>query len=68
MMKNVYGDQSMSHTHCYDWFKWFIYGQQSTHDKPHLGQPSTSRNDAHVAQVCEILRSNRRLTVQEIAE
>jgi hypothetical protein len=36
-------------------------------DKPRLGRPSTSRDDAHVAQVREIVRSNR-LTVQEMAE
>jgi hypothetical protein len=23
MMKNVYGDQCLSHTHCYEWFKRF---------------------------------------------
>jgi hypothetical protein len=28
IMKNVYGDQCMRHTHCYEWFKWFKDGQQ----------------------------------------
>jgi len=33
-----------------------------------LGRPSTSTDCAHVTKVNEIVRSNRRLTVREIAE
>jgi hypothetical protein len=33
-----------------------------------LGRPSTSCDDAHVAQVHEIMSSNHHLTVQEITE
>jgi hypothetical protein len=68
MMKNVYGAQCMSCTHCYEWFKRFKDSWQSTHDDARLGQPSTSCDDVHVAQVCEIVCSNCCLTVWEIAE
>jgi hypothetical protein len=68
MMRNVYGDQCMNCTRCYEWFKRFKDGQQSTHDVTCLGRPSMSCDDAHVAQVREIVRSNRRLTVRKIAE
>jgi hypothetical protein len=68
MPKNIYGDQCMSRTHCYEWFKRFKDGRQSTHDEPHLGQSSMSCDGAHVVQVREIVRSNRRLTVRETAE
>jgi hypothetical protein len=67
-MKNVYGDQCMSLTHCYECFKPFKDGQQLTNDELHLGQPSTSCDVAYVAQIHETMCSNRRLTVQEIAE
>jgi hypothetical protein len=66
--KNLYGDQCMSSTRCYEWFKRFKDGRQSTHDAPRLGRPSTSCDNAHVVQVREIVSSNRRLTVWEIAE
>jgi hypothetical protein len=59
--------QCMSRTRCYEWFKIFKDGRQSTHDEPSLGRTSTSCDDAHVAQVREIGCSNRRLTVREIA-
>jgi hypothetical protein len=49
MMKNFYGDQCMGLTRCYEWFKRFKDGRQSTHDKPRLGRLSTSCDDAHVA-------------------
>jgi hypothetical protein len=37
-------------------------------DEPHLGCSSTSCDDAHVVQVREIVRSNCRSIVREIAE
>jgi hypothetical protein len=64
MMKNGYSDQCISHICCYEWVKRFKDGQQSTHDEPHLGRPSISCDDIHVAQVCEIVHSNYHLTVQ----
>jgi hypothetical protein len=40
----------------------------SQRDEPRLRQPSTSHDDAHVAQVCELVRSNCHLTLWKIAE
>jgi hypothetical protein len=58
MTENIYGDQCMSRTHN-EWFKRFKYGRQSTHDELRLGRPSISCDNAHVAQVHEIVHSNR---------
>jgi hypothetical protein len=68
MTKTVYGDQCMSRARCYEWFKRFKDGRQSTHDEPSLGRPSTSCDDAYVEQVRQIVRSDRRLAAREIAE
>jgi hypothetical protein len=51
-----------------EWFKRFKDDRQSTHDEPHLGRLLTSYDDYYVTQVREIVHSNRRLTVREIAE
>jgi hypothetical protein len=67
-MKNVYGDECMSRMHCSEWFKLFKDGRQSAHDEPRWGRPSASCDDAHAAQVRQIVCSNRRLTVREVAE
>jgi hypothetical protein len=56
----------MSRTRCYECFKRFKDGRQSTHDEPRLGRPSASCDDAHVPQFREIVHSTRRVT--EIAE
>jgi transposase len=68
MMKNLYGDQCISRTRCYERFKRFKDGRQSTHDERRLGRPSALCDDAHVAQFRETVRSNRHLTAREIAE
>jgi hypothetical protein len=65
MVKNVYDDQCVSRAHCCEFFKQFKDGQQSTRDEPHVGWPSASCDSAHVAQVHEIMHSNR-LTVWKI--
>jgi hypothetical protein len=44
-IKNVYGDQYISHTCCYEWFQRFKDSQQSTHDELCLGRLSTSDDD-----------------------
>jgi hypothetical protein len=58
MMQNVYSGHCTGCTH-YEWFMRIKDSWQSTHDEPCLGLPSTSLDDAHVAQVREIVRSNR---------
>ena len=58
----------MGRTQCYEWFKRFKDGRQSNDNDPRPGRPSTSTDAVHVAQVRAVVRSNRRLTVREIAE
>jgi hypothetical protein len=68
MVENVYGEHYMSCTCCCEWFKKCKEGWQSTHVGARLGRPSTSCDYAHVAHVCELMHSDRCLTVWEIAE
>jgi hypothetical protein len=68
MLKQVYGDQCVGRMQCFEWFKRFKDGQQSSDDGPRPGRPSTSIDAVHVGQVCAVVRSNRHLMVREIAE
>jgi hypothetical protein len=68
MLKQVYGDQCMGRTQCYEWFKRFKDSRQSTDNDPRPGRPETSTDAFHVAQVRAVVCSNRRLRVREIAE
>ena len=67
MLKIAFGEEAMCRTQTYEWWKHFREGRTSVDDDPRLGLPSMSEND-NVAKVREIIRSNRHLTVREVAE
>jgi hypothetical protein len=66
MMKNIYGDQRMSHTCCCGLNDLSTVGSQ--HMTSRVCDGPQRRDGAHVAQVHEIMCCNHRLIVQEIAE
>ncbi|VVC35518.1 Hypothetical protein CINCED_3A017225 [Cinara cedri] len=66
MIKTAFGDDSLSCSVTFEWFKRFKDGQQSIND-PRSGRPSTSRNDYVVANIYKKVRNDRRLTVRELA-
>jgi len=67
MIKTAFGDDSLSRSVIFEWFKRFKDGRQSTKDDPRSGRPSTSRNDDVVANIYEKVRNDHRLTVRELA-
>ena len=68
MLKIVFGEEAMCRTQTYEWWKRFKEGRTSVDDDPRSGRPSTSKTEDNVAKVREAIRSNRRLTVGELAE
>jgi hypothetical protein len=68
MLKQAFRDESVSRIQTYEWYKRFKDGRNSIEDDPRSGRPSTSKDDQHVEKVCEVIRSDRRLTVREIAD
>ena len=68
MLKIAFGEEAMCRTRTYVWWKHFKEGRTSVDDDPRSGWPSTSKTDNNVAKVCEVIRSNHRLTVREVAE
>ena len=68
MLKIAFGEEAMCRTQTYEWWKRFKEGRTSVDDDPRSGRPSTSKTDDNVAKVREVIRSNRRLTVREVAE
>jgi transposase len=67
MLKIAFGEEAMCRTQTYEWWKRFKEGRISV-DDPRSGRPSTSKTDDNVAEVPEVIRSNRRFTVREVAE
>jgi len=68
MFVQVYGDNAMKKTAIYKWVKRFSEGRESVTDEEISGRPATSRTEENIAEVRQIVRENRRLTVRSIAE
>ena len=67
MLKRVYGDNARSQTHVFEWHKRFKEGRKEVEDDFRSEKPSTSRTEVNFEQVKQIVRGDRRLTVQMIA-
>ena len=68
MLKIAFGEEAMCRTQTYEWWKHFKEGRTLVDDDPRSGRPSTSKTEYNVAKVREVIRSNCRLTVREVAE
>ena len=68
LLKKVYGDECLSHTEVFKWFKRFKEGKEEIRDDQCPGRPSTSKTDANIKIVSEIVRQNRRLSIRAVAE
>ena len=64
----VYGDNTMKKTAVNKWVKRFSEGRESVTDEERSGRPATIRTEENIANVRQIGRENRRLTVRSIAE
>ncbi|KAJ8947388.1 hypothetical protein NQ318_017751 [Aromia moschata] len=45
ILNEVYGNECLSHTQVFEWFKWFKEGRETTEDDPHPRRRSTSKTD-----------------------
>lgn len=68
MLKTVYGDNTLSRTTVFDWFKRFKDGRESVKDDARTGRPSVSRNADSIAKVRELVARDRRMTLRLMAE
>ncbi|GFV22472.1 HTH_48 domain-containing protein [Trichonephila clavipes] len=58
----------MSCARVFEWFRPFKEGRQSMNSDPRSRRQSTSHNGDKIAQARAVVRTNRRLTVREIAQ
>ena len=68
MLQKVYGDETKSRLRIFEWCKRFKEGRENVEDDRRSGRPSTSRNEANVERVKQMVRDDRRLTVRQIAD
>lgn len=68
LLKEVFGDECLSRSNVFIWFQRFKDGRQSVEDDPRSGRPSSSKTDENIVKVRDLVRSDRRLTIREMAD
>ena len=68
LLKKVYDKDVMSRPQVFEWHKRFKSGRQEAEDDPKSGRPSTAMTDENIIRVKQLVQSDRRLTVQKIAD
>jgi len=63
LLKKVYGNDFLSRTQVFEWFKMFKEGREEVGDDQCPGLPRTSKTDANIEKVGETVRQNRRLSI-----
>jgi hypothetical protein len=66
LLNRAYGEDCMSRTQCYEWFKHFKEGRMSVGEDPRPGRPWTLTNDDHVERVRAVIRGNCRLLSENL--
>ncbi|UYV76602.1 hypothetical protein LAZ67_14001427 [Cordylochernes scorpioides] len=64
----AFKDDCLSRSQSGKWHKAFKEGREEVADEPRLGRPTTARTDENVDRVLEVLRTDRRLSIQKIAD
>ncbi|EGI61317.1 FLJ37770-like protein [Acromyrmex echinatior] len=68
ILQEAFKDDCISRSQSGRWHKPFKEGREEIADEPRSGCPTTTRTDENVNRVCEVLRSDRRLSIQYIAD
>jgi len=55
LLKKVYGDECLSRTQVFEWFEKFKEGREEIGDDQCSSHPSTSKTDANIEKVGEIV-------------
>ena len=67
MLRDIYGNSSMSRTRVFEWHKRFVEGKEDVEFDPKSGRPCTSTTDTNLEKVRQLVRSDRHLTICVIA-
>ncbi|XP_046686723.1 protein GVQW3-like [Homalodisca vitripennis] len=68
MIQEAYGEDALSRTQVFRWYKNVREGRDDVYDKQRVGPPSTSHTDTNVQKVRDVLNSDRRLSIVAIAD
>ncbi|UYV67491.1 hypothetical protein LAZ67_5000890 [Cordylochernes scorpioides] len=68
MLQKAFKDDCISRSQSGKWHKVFKEGREEVADEPRSGRPTTARTDENMDRVLEVLRTDRRLSIQQISD
>ena len=68
MLEKCYGDQCLSRSQVFKWYKSFGEGREEVEDEPRSGRPPVSITDETINEIKELVLSNRRLTQRDLVD
>jgi hypothetical protein len=67
MLKEAFGEEALSQTRTFEWFKRFKDGRESVYDRKYSGRKSTYTNPEMIAKVREVILEDSLSTIIVIA-
>ena len=67
MLKTAFGEQAMGRSQTFQWFSRFKAGRTSIDDDERTGRPVSSSTPETIERVRQIIREDRRRTIDEIS-
>jgi hypothetical protein len=68
LLREVYGEDTLSRPCVFEWHRTFLGGRQDVEDDERPGRPVTMKTDENVEKVRTLVRNDRRLSIRMIAE
>lgn len=68
LLKEAYGENSLSRARVFEWYKRFSEGRESSEDDQRPGRPVSVSTPQTVTKINEIVRGDRRMSIRMIAE
>jgi hypothetical protein len=68
MIRQAFGEESMSRSRVFEWHARFRAGRASIEDDQHTGRPISCTTPKTVARLKQLIREDRRRTTQDLAD
>jgi hypothetical protein len=67
LLREVYGEDTVSQVRVFEWHRRFLRGREDAEDDKRLGRPVTMKTEENVDKVRILVRNDRRLSIRMIA-